>query len=568
MFQMYKFLHTNNPYLVHFTSMDGASSAAATSSTTGTRLYLVHYGQPIPQPRNLTRGGPASKSLSGSPLSDEAYAQAADQGEKVAQDMRGTTWEMRKIEAAIPDSYVKPIAEDEVFYLNRIAMQWTPCDQEDIDTMKADCPTEKAMQPYYKFLHLHEHKLKVDPQTNPEVLQDLVNGEWKIGTTDVGMNLQQAATNYVLLTDTQFRCLNGAVLSNNSFMYNMQRSKVVYAWWLLLSGEFDSHGMYPGHPLDLAIERANWSNNLKNLRSLKFSSSEIKAEKNEDSGEMEVVQSGKLNVQAGAKKAEMSYTRLPKKTSMFKMDGMWMVSIIEIPTLMGSRERTYNFNEPCVFCLDAPSTCRTTTCLHYFACSACLRMVPKHILSKCPSCRAPVSGIVDDSVETKTPQQPTFQQRQQIWPHLELVNKNLRMRVVIREDYKYDYGQELDDPELGGKVWEHLSCITDETTLTSTVRYKVLPYDLIYVQFKNGDNEDISIQATYWASENSMDDDDVEADEDDMEEPENVLKGKSFVTRYPIKKDPGEAPDCWEFKFFNVAGGQEVQSTVRVVFEL
>ena len=115
---------------------------------------------------------------------------------------------------------------------------------------------------------------------------------------------------------------------------------------------------------------------------------------------------------------------------------------------------------------------------------------------------------------------------------------------------------------------EHLSCITDETTLTSTVRYKVLPYDLIYVQFKNGDNEDISIQATYWASENSMDDDDVEADEDDMEEPENVLKGKSFVTRYPIKKDPGEAPDCWEFKFFNVAGGQEVQSTVRVVFEL
>ena len=558
---MYKFLHKSNPYLVHFTSMNGASSAAATNSTAGTRLYLVHYGQPIPQPGNGTRGGAPSKSLSGPQLSDEAYAKAAHGGELVAQKMRGTTWEMRKIEAAIPDSYIQPIAQDEVFYLNRIAMQWTPCDQEDIDTMKADCPAERSMKPYYKFLHLNEHKLKVDPQTNPAILEGLVTGEWKIGTTDVGISLQQAATNYVLLTDTQFRCLNGAVLSQNSYRHLYSQGKIQCAWWLFLSGEFDSHGMYPGHPLELAIERANWSDKLNELRSLKFSSSEVKAEKNEDSGEMEVVKSGNLNVQAGTKRAEISYTRLPKQSTLFEMDGMWMVSIIEIPTLMGSREKTYNFNEPCVFCLDAPSTCRTTTCFHYFACSACLKMVPRHILSKCPACRAPVSAIVDDNVEeTKA----TVQQVQSIWPDLELVNKNVKMRVVTRTDYKYDDGQELDNPKLGAEVLKHLSCNTDETTLTSTVRYKVLIDTLIYVQFKNGNIEDISIQATYWPSEKSMNDADVKPDEDDVEEPEKVLKKESFITRYPLMKDPGEAPDCWEFKVLDAAG----VSTVRVVFEL
>lgn len=533
--------------------MDGASSAAASNSTTGTRLYLVHYGQPIPQPRNMTRGGAEAESLSGPDLSDEAYAKAAHQGELVAQKMRGTTWEMRKVEAAIPDWYVKPIAEDEAFFLNRIAMQWAPCNQEDIDTMKADCPAERSMKPYYKFLHLNEHKLKVDPQTSPKVLQDLVTGEWKIGTTDVG-NLQQASTNYVLLTDTQFRCLNGDVLAQNSY------DKIQYAWWLLFSGDFDSYGMYPGHPLELAIARANWSNNIQNLRSLKFSSSEIKAEKNEDSGEMEVVESGKLNVQAGAKKAEISYTSLPKQTTMFAMDGMWMVSIIEIPTLMESRKKTYNFEEPCVFCLDAPSTWRATPCMHYFACSACLKRVPKHILSKCPSCREPVSNIVPHDVEKKTPnQQPSFQQIQPIWPNLELVNKNVKMRVVTRPKIlKYDYGQELDDPRLGAEVLKHFSCITDETTLTSTVRYKVLIGPLIYVQFENGDSEDIVIKAIYWNNK----------DPPEEEKSKFVRKRASFVTAYPLDKDSGEGPDGWEFKFFNAAGGQKVQSTVKVVFEL
>ena len=533
----------------------GGGSASQTNSTTGSRLYLVYYGQPIPQQYSGTRGGSSARPN----ISNKAYDEASEESKRVAHQLRGTTWEMRREGAQIPDEYVQPVAEDHLFADQRIAMQWTQCTQSDMDKMQNDSPDDKIMSPFYKFLHLNEYKLQVDADTPSEVVKSLTQGEWKIGTTAVG-SLARKKTNYVLLTDTQFRCLNGAVLTSNSFMIKKNGDLERDFWQFEEKNEFDSHGIYSGSPLSLIMNehKNNWSNNTdENTRALKFVATPDREVKDKESGEINLVNSGELQTQAGTKSAQIRYATVEAdEVPMFTMDGMWMVSMIELPVLEKTVQKTYGYGNQCIFCLSEPSTCRATPCQHYFACQNCVQLVPKGALLQCPLCRQQVACM-----QCTDEHENVFTEERISYPPLHLKTENVMMAVVTRpQNYAWALksGGMLYDESKNAKIISHSDYTIDSTDSSkSRVLYRVPPNVLIYVQITNlSHDHQLGIQFYYRPDDGERTDKQMQI----------VNINGTVYAPFHLKKGENEGIDGWDLCFFNP--NLCSTSQVNVLFQL
>ena len=217
--------------------------------------------------------------------------------------------------------------------------------------------------------------------------ENFTTPEWQIGSVYFGPNLDRKYCNFVILTDTQFRCLNGLVLSKNC-----EGPTGKFTWQF--ANDWDAHGIISANPIGLVTAQYNWSKNLNSsVKNLKFIQPEATEKLNTETGEMELISDGVLSAKVGQTSADLQYATVKGKEPLFHVNGMWMVSLIELFTMNPTVERSYNYGSPCIFCLDEKSTCRAVPCGHYFTCKQCVDKIPLHVKRTCPMCRTPLEKI-------------------------------------------------------------------------------------------------------------------------------------------------------------------------------
>ena len=495
------------------------------TSTTGTRLYLVYYGMPstfqrepvVQHDRPATRGGSVQKPKQELyNVSPEQIKKAHDCHSQFENDLRQTKWQLR--------SYTMPSIT--------IDLQWENCTDEDMIIMEKDCPDPVAMEQLYPFRHLNKAKLKI-----AQVPQNFTTPEWQIGSVYFGPNLDRKYCNFVLLTDTQFRCLNGLVLSKNC-----EGPRGKFTWQF--ENIWDAHGIVSADPIQLVTAQYNWSKELNSsFKNLKFIQPKVTEQLNTETGEMELVSDGVLSAKVGQTSADLQYATVEGKEPLFAVNGMWMVSLIELPTLNPTIERTYNYGSPCIFCLDNQSTCRAVPCNHYFTCEKCVNKLPMHVKSTCPMCRTPTEKIA----VMASSQEELYSE---FCKPVTLSKPYMNMTVSLKR-HKYA------EPRYIGHVDFDEVPLSNSAQTVYIVKYLVPPKDLVYVHFtnlsllnkKNYSANRIIFQYSYVGDYSATLDKFKTIDEEP--DVETMHAGNTFDVAYPLQKPPGEPQDGWMFYFYD-----------------
>ena len=105
---------------------------------------------------------------------------------------------------------------------------------------------------------------------------------------------------------------------------------------------WDANGIVDALPIEIAMARYNWSRNLNaSAKNLKFNETGGSTEQlNTETGEMEITSSGQLSVKVGQTSADLKYATVEGIAPLFAVNGMCMVSLIELPTIESTVEKT------------------------------------------------------------------------------------------------------------------------------------------------------------------------------------------------------------------------------------
>ena len=385
-------------YLVHYTSAQCIDVKPVQDNLRDAEDDDNDYEKNITKAYNQPRGGTSatSKSIGASqgatkpkPKPQEPTRVVSAAIDAAMYKLRTSHWELRRTTAVVfVQEDLQPIANKD-----RIQLEWVECDGTEMESFAGDMDWHDAMKgpnaEYYPICHMNNHKLTIHHDTPPEVIESLKEGEWLIGTSNVGMlNIGGGeCANYVLLTAKQMHALNGYALYVNGGSWHK-------TWWYYDGTSFDSHGLCRATPKQIALGTARWESACEDMRALKFTSAIKKIEVDEE-GNRTLVTGGEVSASAGTQSAQIRYGYGPVGKNLL---GKGICSITPI-TFPGFNINTIHkpvYENECTICLSAPSRAIALPCMHAFVCLDCKTKVPQHLLKTCPLCRGEVTEFIDD----------------------------------------------------------------------------------------------------------------------------------------------------------------------------